>query len=257
MNGYTEEILEDMASPDSRYNISLSVSVVDFQAFLDNDGEYIVKEIAIVDEFQHYTHLFFKSPFDKSQLDHRYYRQAVWLENNLHRIKWEYGDVELSDDVLSTLLRNYDVVYVKGLEKANYLSKFHRLIKRIPDYVEKPRLLFNTGSGVYENVTCSVHTDINFGGSCALNTAIAFMEWLKERTDYTRESDRLHSLQLSSQVTTDEERKRLAKAGFYYDRRADNVICAWCKYSYEWHIACVKYYVQNIPIEFEVIVPRK
>lgn len=230
--------------------------VVDFHAFRDNDGEYIVKELVLTDgDGGFYTQVFFKPPYDKSLLDQRHRQQVEWLETHFHRIKWEYGDVAYSEETMKTLCSYFATIYVKGGEKVRFLQKFHPNVRPIPD--SAPKVILHD-----DKVNCPVHvvtsTTTYSGVRCALNTAIFYMEWLKKQSDYTRESCRLLSFINNNNINniSTDKVKEMAKAGFYYDCEKDKVVCAWCGDVYDWHIACVKYYVHNIPIEFDVVLPR-
>lgn len=219
--------------------------IVEFHGFRDNNGQFIVKELALVSDDKRYTHIFFKPPFLKTELDQHHQRMVDWCERNLHRIQWEYGDIDFSEDIMKTLCGYFDTVYTKGTEKTRYLQQFHNNVINLPDTAPKTKFGYN-------NVRCPVHID---NGPCALHTAILLMEWLKLQKDVVRESVRLDSFNNSTVVPT-EERIRLAKAGFYFDSIKNKVVCAWCNDFYNWHIGCVSYYVNNIPTEYDVILPR-
>jgi hypothetical protein len=217
-------------------------AVVEFHGFRDGNNDFIVKELALVSSSeQTYTLVFFKSPFERSCLDSRCLKGVTWLEKNFHYISWDYGDVQYSEEVMTTLCNKFATIYTKGFEKANFLRRFHPNVKMIGD--EAPKSKDN------EEVSCPLHTN---GGRCALQSALFYMEWLRKHEDYTRESNRLLSFEFSdipkAVCTT------WAKKGFYYD--GGKVMCTWCEELVEWHTVCVKgYNRENIPIEFDVIIP--
>lgn len=229
----------------SRVVTMVREGVVEFHGFRDNNGEFIIKELALVGDDKRYTHVFFKPPFFKFELDVHYHRMANWLERNLHHIKWDYGDLTYSEETMKTFCNYYDKIYTKGVEKTKFLQRFHHNVIQLPDDESMPKEKFGT------QVKCPVHVE---RGPCALHRAVILMDWLKLQRNYVREADRLESFDLST-IPSD-KRSKMAKEGFYYDRNKDKVICFWCNDFYDWHIACVNYYVNNVPMEFDIIVPR-
>lgn len=102
-------------------------AVVEFQAFYDNNNQYIVKELAIVSEYLQ-TQLIFKPP--NYTLDSKAQRTARWLSRHYHGIKWDEGGVTYSEELIKGLCKAYETVYTKGLEKVKFLQRFH------PDVIE-------------------------------------------------------------------------------------------------------------------------
>lgn len=219
--------------------------VVEFHAFRDNYGQYIVKELALVSGADKcYTQIFFKPPFAKTELETHYRRMADWLETNLHRIPWEFGDTEFTEETMRTLCGYFDTIYTKGAEKVRYLQQFHNDVKQLPDTAPKTKF--------GQQVECPVHI---LSGPCALHSAVALMDWLLLQRDYVRESVRLESFSDCPDVSPNDY-ERLAKEGFYFDPCRKRVVCVWCNDFYDWHTSCVRYYKNNIPVEFEVVIPR-
>lgn len=223
-------------------------AVVEFHGYRDNEGEFIIKELALVGDNKQYVLIFFKSPFSKENLEPHYYRMADWLEKSFHHIKWEYGDTEFSEETMKILCGYYNTIYTKGSEKVRYLQKFHNNVKQIPDIAPNSKFMF-TEEG--KTIKCPVHVN---NGPCCLHTAIILMDWIRLQCDYVRESVRMETFKHSN--IPDNKQKSLAKAGFYFNNEKNRVICVWCNDFYDWHVACVKYYVNNIPTEFDVIIPR-
>lgn len=227
------------------------VGVVEFHAFRGNNNEFIVKELVLVNvNAGFYTQLFFKPPYERTNLDEQREKQAEWLENHYHCIKWEYGDLKYSLDTIKSLCSYFTIIYTKGLEKCRFLQQFHDNVRLIPD--NAPKLT------VYDTkVYCPVHP-ISKTARCALQTALFYADWLREQSNYIYESHRLHSFDYcaNKENLPPQKIKEMVKNGFYYNFVKDKIVCVWCNESYDWHIACVKYYVHNIPIEFEVVLPR-
>ena len=216
-------------------------AVVEFHGFRGNSNEFILKEIAIVDSNNRYTLLFFKSPYDRQHLTAYYRRMVNWLEKYYHGITWEYGEFTYSDDTVEKLLSIFSTLYTKGLEKANYLRKFHSNVQQLNDTLAKPQ---------FEKIEalCPVHAS----GRCSLKSGIHYMNLLKRQYDYTRESCRLDSFQKSDLPV--DKCIEYAKKGFYFDANIGGIICAWCDDDMKYHTACVSYYVNNIPIEYDEII---
>lgn len=99
-------------------------AVVEFQAFSDNNNRFLLKELAIVG-LGYQTQLVFAPPFDKSLLNSKARRTARWLTRNYHKIAWEEGRIPFRESLLRNLLKPFAVVHTKGLEKAQFLRKFH------------------------------------------------------------------------------------------------------------------------------------
>lgn len=230
------------------------IAVVEFHAFRDNFGQFIVKELVLVNVNEgFYTQLFFKPPYDRAVLKERFRKQVEWLENNYHRIPWEYGDVEYSVDTIKHLCSYYTTIYTKGEEKFHFLRQFHNNVRQIPD--NAPKLKVNNRAAY-----CPAHpvhqVKVNEKEHCALQTALFYAEWLKKQNDYTYESSRLESFVDNKENLPPEKINQMAKYGFYYDKKRNKAVCVWCNDTYDWHVACVNYYVHNIPKEFDVVLPR-
>lgn len=231
---------------------ALRVGVVEFHGFRGNSGDFIVKELVLVNvDAGFYTQVFFKPPYDRTVLDKQRRKQTEWLENNYHGIRWEYGELEYSLDTIKTLCSYFTTIYTKGLEKCRFLQQFHNNVHSIPD--NAPKL------SVYnDSVYCPAHPMLVKPVRCALQTALFYADWLRLHSDYTRESHRLQSFDYCANKLDlpAENIKEIAKCGFYYNTERNKVVCVWCNEIYDFHISCVNYYVQNTPIEFEVVIPR-
>src|SRR5436190_23136854 len=107
-------------------------AVVEFHGFKDNNNRFIVKELAIVSKcFQFQT--IFMSPYTKDVLTSKMVRTALWLTRNFHHIDWDEGDVPYDKTLIRALLCTFNVVYTKGLEKAEFLRSFHGNFKELGD----------------------------------------------------------------------------------------------------------------------------
>lgn len=97
----------------------MKVAVVDFQGFTIN-GNFQPKEMCVNNGHQ-IAHYIVKPEVKFSSLSVQDHKLIRWLENNFHGIKYNSGSVELRDvcDILSRLLSDMDIVYVKGHQKRN------------------------------------------------------------------------------------------------------------------------------------------
>lgn len=113
--------------------------VVDIQGFKLENNKFLVKEFAAYDGF-HICHYVFKPPFPIRLLSPDLHRQATWLMNNYHFIDWNIGFTPVHQfcNILQSLTKQVDMVYVKGMEKANYIKK-HSLAP-VYEFDEQPSL---------------------------------------------------------------------------------------------------------------------
>lgn len=141
--------------------------VVEFHGFRDEQNKWIIKELAIVAEL--FTlNVVFKSPYTKGWVTCRKTRKTIsWLERNYHQIHWEDGTVPFKYSLVRTLLRQFDTVYTKGLEKKQFLDQFHDNVCEIEENVTND----------VSNVSCGFHIDNT--GKCALKSAEMYYHFLK------------------------------------------------------------------------------
>ena len=110
--------------------------VLDVQGFQTSKHNFTPKELAIYDGHR-FAHYVFKPPFSWHTLEPEFKKQALWW-NNHHCIPWEEGFVppHLFPQILERITQNSDAIYVKGLEKANFIRKFSS--KPIEEFEERP-----------------------------------------------------------------------------------------------------------------------
>lgn len=85
---------------------------------------YVVKELALYDLNQHSSqHWIFKPPEGLEVTARKAVRANDWVSRHLHRIPWEEGDVEYKEltRILDQIASQYDVIYVKGQQKIEFL----------------------------------------------------------------------------------------------------------------------------------------
>lgn len=144
----------------------------DFQGFKDGKNEFVVKEFALASTdgtvLQHWC---VKSPCPYAVLDIKTKRQCVWATKYYHGIRWQDGDVTIQTlhRQLFTILNN-TTVYVKGLEKVNYIkNRFTSCL--VIDLDSYPSLKTLNTSNVY----CFYHRDSK--KVCALNNVLKLVQY--------------------------------------------------------------------------------
>lgn len=113
--------------------------VLDVQGFMTAGKTFTPKELAVYDGTA-IAHYVFRAPFAFRYLPEHLQHQATWLMNNHHCINWSEGftPVNLFPHILSRLLQEADLVYVKGREKADFIRKHTK--KQVVEIEEKPAL---------------------------------------------------------------------------------------------------------------------
>lgn len=113
--------------------------VLDVQGFKTGDQIFLPKELAAYDG-QHFTHYIFKPPFSLTLLDKKFQNQAKWLMNHHHCIDWNEGFTPTFQfkNIIGRLSKRADVIYVKGLEKANFIKTFTN--KLVIEFEDQPAL---------------------------------------------------------------------------------------------------------------------
>lgn len=98
--------------------------IVDLQGFKDGN-KFIPKELATYDGSR-ISHYIFKQPHPISLLSPKSFKQTVWLMKNHHHIDWNIGFTPLHyfSKIVCELTQDFQFVYVKGAEKADYIRKY-------------------------------------------------------------------------------------------------------------------------------------
>lgn len=131
---------------------------VDVQGFKTNGNLFLPKELAVYDG-DHISHYVFEPPFPFPQLDPDFRQQAMWLMLNHHCIDWEKGATPLHafPDIIKQLTQNADIIYVKGLEKANFIRRY--VTAPVQELEEQPKLTTSKPSCFYhsrQNCYCAL-----------------------------------------------------------------------------------------------------
>ncbi len=102
------------------------MACLDVQGFW-SQGNFIVKEFGLVDMKCTQTELYlFKPPFPSSMLSAKDVVTNNWLTRNYHHLEWESGFLEYDEftSKMNSIGNRYDVLYVKGEQKRNFISSF-------------------------------------------------------------------------------------------------------------------------------------
>lgn len=147
-------------------------AVVEFQAFQSNSNALILKELAIISDWS-VTVVVFSSPYPKNKLNRKMLKTAYWLETHYHGIAWSHEGIAFNSKLMKSLLAPFNVIYTKGLQKVEFLSKFHNNVLDI---------YFDTNKA---DVECSCHCIIaqhryEKTFMCALRSATQYFEDLKK-----------------------------------------------------------------------------
>lgn len=136
--------------------------VVEFHGFKDSRNKWIVKELAIVGPLCTFNAIF-ASPYSKDRITCRKTRQSfAWLKRNYHKIEWEDGIIPFEYSFIKNLLVPFDVIYTKGLEKKEFLDRFHMDVREIEDTVNEE-----------SNVVCCLPKHLD-NKKCALKSATMY-----------------------------------------------------------------------------------
>lgn len=98
--------------------------VCDLQGFKEGDNKFILKEISAVclEDGLRVTHLF-EPPYPWSNLSGKNRAVNNWLTRHYHNLSWDSGLIpyELLEDVVTSMLYEATIIYVKGAEKKTWL----------------------------------------------------------------------------------------------------------------------------------------
>lgn len=105
----------------------MSKAIVDLQFIIGNNNQYFLKEIAFVAESSLIPILHvFKPPYPKEELCENMKKQNSFNKRNINGLSWEEGNIEYSEvgSVLRSYLGSFCTIYVKGLQKKEFLCKY-------------------------------------------------------------------------------------------------------------------------------------
>lgn len=146
--------------------------VVDFQAFSDNDNRFIVKEFALVGA-NFSTQIVFDAPYELSNLNSKMQRSARWLSRCYHKIKWGECGVPYNEDLIRIMCQPFDIIYVKGLEKARFLRQFHHDVREINKHCKCVKHDMYMGVKSHA-VKCILNCHTTSDAMCAIQSAYKY-----------------------------------------------------------------------------------
>lgn len=152
--------------------------IVDLHCFVDDNSEFIVKELAVLDfNFLSVRHWLFKPPKDLITFNSKTNRTNQWLTHHYHRINWYEGDVEyeLLSSVLRDNLEKYAVIYVKGQKKMHFLRRF--LQSAVIDMEERDCPKIDNLKPPFSGCHCLVHNENS--KMCTLYRVYSLARWLR------------------------------------------------------------------------------
>src|SRR5437868_1855871 len=154
--------------------------IVDIECLRGIMGSMVVKELAIVEatNASGIQSWLFKEPYPETCLSKSTIKTNKWLENNLHAISWNDGDVEYSQ--LHSILHRYispgSTVYAKGREKCQLIAEI--LSVRV---INIESLGCPKSADIFLPLVTCFHHHINHQKNqhCAFYKALKFCNWLR------------------------------------------------------------------------------
>lgn len=103
--------------------------VVDVQGFKKPINEFVLKEFAVIpvhDKKLQPLAFIFQPPCTWDSLPVKYQRINAWLTRNFHGLSWDSGDLpyDAAKEIIRNILLHACTIYVKGVEKKEWLTSF-------------------------------------------------------------------------------------------------------------------------------------
>lgn len=101
--------------------------IIEIQAFRGNKGEFIIKELVIMDmDTNVVLYFLMKPPYSFKKLKYKYAKTNKWLMENYHHITWEEGftDYKELDNIMYRYCQQFAVAYTSGLEKSKWIQQY-------------------------------------------------------------------------------------------------------------------------------------
>lgn len=108
-------------------NINEKPCIVEFQAFIGNNNEYLIKELVFLDIATGMTYYFlFEAPFPFKTLTHKAKKTNKWLTNYYHFINWDEGLTTFKniDKIMYHFSTKFNTFYTNGYEKRNWIQTY-------------------------------------------------------------------------------------------------------------------------------------
>ncbi|KAK5643130.1 hypothetical protein RI129_006975 [Pyrocoelia pectoralis] len=152
----------------------VAAAFVDLQGFRGDDNKFIPKEFAVVTDDGNLAVFLFKPPTSYSTLSHDAKKTVNYLETRHHGLRWSSGYVPFQDfeREATKVLKSYNKIYVKGIEKCQVLGFLNKPIVNLEDN-ECPSLKnLKKEAQAYR---CMHHTIED--PMCALENVLLLQEW--------------------------------------------------------------------------------
>ena len=101
--------------------------IFEFQSFIGNSNEFIVKELCIVDiDTNIMAYFLFKPPYSFKRLSGKAVRTNKWLIKNYHHISCNEGFINYTelDNIVKHYCSKYSLIYTTGCKKANWIQQY-------------------------------------------------------------------------------------------------------------------------------------
>lgn len=137
------------------------MKILDVQGYFSYKNNFVPKELALCDG-KRISHYIFKPPSKYCNLTNESKKQVQWLESFYHGLTWSTGWIPVKSfgDILQRETKNNSIIYVKGVEKTEFIRKYLGSI--VKEYPKLTPSLHKT----YQEPCCFYHK-ISYG-RCAL-----------------------------------------------------------------------------------------
>ena len=239
--------------------------VVDIQCFKLWNNEWAPKELAIlplekgrrvIGLMQHT----FRPPCPWEYLPYYTQRENEWLERNHLHMKWTDGmdSFNLLRPILINTLHDARTIYVKGPEKAKWLSRYVKRVQELGEVMQCPAIstLKSMNIGPYE---CRYHGNI-ISGVCAVQNVTVLAQFIKIQRPSLERSMAIYNDVLNLSLMTSEDIAKLPRE-FIITTAAHSVDAAWeklkNKYENDFEVTlCLKCRIHNHSDQFVLPMRR-
>lgn len=101
--------------------------VIEFQAFRNNENNFIIKELVVLDLATGIVSYFiFKPPFPLRSLFLKQYKTNKWLSSYFHHISWDEGFIDYSEleNIMFHYCSQFKIIYTSGDEKTRFIQRY-------------------------------------------------------------------------------------------------------------------------------------
>lgn len=138
------------------------IGILDIQCLCDNNGEYVVKELALLPLNLHSTptsvpSYVFKAPFTFKELHGHIQQVNGWNTKNYHHLSWEEGSIPYDElpTILTRIVAPYKMILVMGLEKTKFITSLVHKLKISLTVVNIEPILISLKKIMIEYTPCS------------------------------------------------------------------------------------------------------